>query len=147
MGDMTAWVLALFASDSIDIALFVTAFVSATLFPGGSEVMLAGALAAQPERWAWLFAVATAGNTLGSMTSWVIGRFIPTVKRETKAVLWVRRWGAWALLFAWLPVVGDAIPVAAGWLRIDPLMSLLAIAVGKGIRYACVAGAVLPLVL
>ena len=42
MGDMTAWVLALFASDSIDIALFVTAFVSATLFPGGSEVMLAG---------------------------------------------------------------------------------------------------------
>ena len=49
MGDMTAWVLALFASDSIDIALFVTAFVSATLFPGGSEVMLAGALAAQPE--------------------------------------------------------------------------------------------------
>lgn len=99
MGDMTAWVLALFASDSIDIALFVTAFVSATLFPGGSEVMLAGALAAQPERWAWLLAVATAGNTLGSMTSWVIGRFIPTVKRETKAVLWVRRWGAWALLF------------------------------------------------
>lgn len=143
MGDMTAWVLALFASDSIDIALFVTAFVSATLFPGGSEVMLA----AQPERWVWLLAVATAGNTLGSMTSWVIGRFIPTVKRETKAVLWVRRWGAWALLFAWLPVVGDAIPVAAGWLRIDPLMSLLAIAVGKGIRYACVAGAVLPLVL
>ena len=147
MGDMTAWVLALFASDSIDIALFVTAFVSATLFPGGSEVMLAEALAAQPERWVWLLAVATAGNTLGSMTSWVIGRFIPTVKRETKAVLWVRRWGAWALLFAWLPVVGDAIPVAAGWLRIDPLMSLLAIAVGKGIRYACVAGAVLPLVL
>lgn len=147
MGDMTAWVLALFASDSIDIALFVTAFVSATLFPGGSEVMLAGALATQPERWVWLLAVATAGNTLGSMTSWVIGRFIPTVKRETKAVLWVRRWGAWALLFAWLPVVGDAIPVAAGWLRIDPLMSLLAIAVGKGIRYACVAGAVLPLVL
>lgn len=147
MGDMTAWVLALFASDSIDIALFVTAFVSATLFLGGSEVMLAGALAAQPERWVWLLAVATAGNTLGSMTSWVIGRFIPTVKRETKAVLWVRRWGAWALLFAWLPVVGDAIPVAAGWLRIDPLMSLLAIAVGKGIRYACVAGAVLPLVL
>lgn len=41
MGDMTAWVLALFASDSIDIALFVTTFVSATLFPGGSEVMLA----------------------------------------------------------------------------------------------------------
>ena len=51
MGDMTAWVLALFASESIDIALFVTAFVSATLFPGGSEVMLAGALPAQPERW------------------------------------------------------------------------------------------------
>ena len=64
MGDMTAWVLALFASDSIDIALFVTAFVSATLFPGGSEVMLAGALAAQPERWVWLLAVATAGNSL-----------------------------------------------------------------------------------
>ena len=147
MGDMTAWVLALFASGSIDVALFVTAFVSATLFPGGSEVMLAGALAAQPERWAWLLAVATAGNTLGSMTSWTIGRFMPSAKQETKALQWVRRWGAWALLFAWLPVVGDAIPVAAGWLRIDPLLCLLAIAVGKCLRYGFVAAAVLPLVL
>ena len=30
----------------------------------------------------------------------------------------VQRWGAAALLFSWLPLVGDALCVAAGWLRL-----------------------------
>lgn len=144
---MTAWVIALLASERIDVALFFAAFVSATLFPGGSEVLLSGAIAGQPENTLWLVAVATAGNTLGAMTSWAIGRFIPTMKKTPRALEWLRRWGLWALFFSWLPVVGDALPLAAGWLRIDPWLSLAVIALGKLIRYAVLAVAVLQLVL
>lgn len=146
MESLSAWIIALFASDGIEPALFITAFISATLFPGGSEAILAGAIAATPERWLWLVAVATTGNTLGAMTSWVIGRFIPQKKTPSQAVQWLQRWGAWALLLSWLPVVGDAIPLAAGWLRIDPLTSLLFIAAGKGLRYCGIAAAVLGIV-
>lgn len=144
--EVTPAVLAFFACDRIDVVLFVAAFISASLAPGGSEVFFAGALAASPERFLWFLLVASAGNTLGAMTSWGIGRFIPTTKTTPRAVAWLRRWGAWALLFSWLPIVGDALPLAAGWLRIDFWKTLLAIAVGKTLRYAAIALMVLPTV-
>ena len=76
---MTDWLTEWLAGSSAEWALFVSAFVSATLFPGGSEVLLAGALAAGggTERMLRLILIAAAGNTLGGMTSWVIGRFVP----------------------------------------------------------------------
>lgn len=144
--EMTVAVLALFASDYMDMALFAAAFISASLAPGGSEVLFAGAVAAAPERVGWLLLVASAGNTLGAMTSWIIGRFIPTTKTTPRAIEWLRKWGGWALLFSWLPIVGDALPLAAGWLRIDWRKCLLAIAVGKTLRYAVIATMVLPAV-
>ena len=82
--------------------------------------------------------VATVGNTLGSMTSYVIGRLFPK-KVSGRAIEWFERWGVWALLFAWLPVVGDALPVAAGWLRIGWVKSLIFILIGKALRYSALA--------
>lgn len=58
---------------------------------------------------------------------------------------WLHKYGYWALLMTWLPLFGDALPIAAGWLRLKALPCLLLIALGKGLRYAVVAGAVLPL--
>lgn len=144
--EMTAWILALFASDRMDVTLFTSAFVSATLAPGGSEMLFAGSVAATPERVLWLLAVASAGNTLGAMTSWAIGRFLPSTKKSSRALDFVRRWGAWALLLSWLPVVGDALPLAAGWLRIGAAPSLVAIAAGKLLRYLALAMMVIPAV-
>ena len=144
--EMTAWILALFASDRMDVTLFTSAFVSATLAPGGSEMLFAGSVAATPERVLWLLAVASAGNTLGAMTSWAIGRFLPSTKESSRALDFVRRWGAWALLLSWLPVVGDALPLAAGWLRIGAAPSLVAIAAGKLLRYLALAMMVIPAV-
>ena len=52
--------------------LFISAFVSATLFPGGSEVVLATlAQSAQHDFWT-LFGVATFGNTLGGICEVVV---------------------------------------------------------------------------
>lgn len=48
----------------------------------------------------------------------------------------MRRFGIWLLPFAWLPVVGDALPLAAGWLRLNPWTSGLMLVIGKTARYA-----------
>lgn len=119
--------------------LFGAAFLSATLLPGGSEVALAAFLAHWPER-TWLaVAVATAGNTLGGLTSFALGSFLPVARTSTRAVDLLRRYGVPMLLLSWLPVIGDALCVASGWLRHPWLAAGAAIATGKLLRYLAVA--------
>ena len=50
-------------------SLFASAFLSATLLPGGSEVVLALLADADNHHGLLLLVVASAGNTLGGMTS------------------------------------------------------------------------------
>ena len=83
--------------------------------------------------------VATIANTLGGMTSYGIGRVIPN-KAEGRALAWFQRYGEWALLLSWVPLIGDAMCVAAGWLRINPWLALLMMALGKFARYLAIAG-------
>ena len=118
--------------------LFAASFFSATLLPGHSEAALFAFLRFYPEQLWPALAMATVGNTLGGMTSYVIGRLIPE-KASARGLDWVRRYGVASLLFAWLPVVGDALPLAAGWLRLNPWLSTLFMAIGKFLRYWAVA--------
>ena len=83
-------------------------------------------------------AVATLGNTLGGMTSYLIGRLIPAA-RPLKGLAFVRRWGSPALLLSWVPLIGDPLCVAAGWLRLNPWWSTGFIAAGKFVRYWVIA--------
>ncbi len=132
-----------------EAAVFASAFISSTLMPGGSEALLAGALSQTPDdeaRILRLVLFATAGNTLGAMTTWLIGRLIPEREKAGRALSWLRRWGAPALLLSWLPVVGDALPLAAGWLRMPALPSVLWIGAGKLLRYLVVTAGALALV-
>ena len=132
-----------------EAAVFASAFISSTLMPGGSEALLAGALSQTPDdeaRILRLVLFATAGNTLGAMTSWLIGRLIPEREKAGRALSWLRRWGAPALLLSWLPVVGDALPLAAGWLRMSALPCVLWIGAGKLLRYLVVTAGALALV-
>jgi len=84
-------------------------------------------------------AVATVGNTLGGMTSYAIGRFLPRKSIDEKAQGWIKRFGAPVTFFAWLPIVGDALCVAAGWLRIHWAAALAFMAAGRLARYLVVA--------
>ena len=123
-------------------ALFAAAFVSSTVLPANSEIVLLAVLKAFPERLVEAIVVATVGNTLGGMTTYGIGRLLPSRKMPaTRALVWVRRYGAWALLLSWVPFVGDALCAAAGWLRLGAVSSLAAIALGKLARYLAVAQA------
>jgi membrane protein YqaA with SNARE-associated domain len=123
--------------------LFLSAFVSATVLPGNSELVLIAFLTAFPDRAVAAIAVATVGNTLGGLTTYGIGRLLPQRKAPPqRALAWVRRYGAWALLLSWLPLAGDALCAAAGWLRIPLWAAALAMAAGKLARYFVLAQAI-----
>jgi membrane protein YqaA with SNARE-associated domain len=128
------------------LGLFLSAFISSTVAPGGSEAVLAY-LVVDGHHDVWvLVAVASLGNTLGALTTWWLGAWasvkFPVSKvlatRQQQSIGTVKKWGGWALLFSWLPVVGDGLCFAAGWLRLPLLSGVIAIAVGKIARYSFV---------
>jgi membrane protein YqaA with SNARE-associated domain len=116
-------------------ALFLSSFLAATLLPGGSEFVFAGVLASGAASLWPALAVATVGNTLGGSSSYLLGRLVPDRKIGGRALEWVRRWGSPVLLLSWMPVIGDALCVAAGWLRLSIWWSVLFMALGKFGRY------------
>ena len=120
-------------------ALFGASFLAATLVPLPSEAALFAYLQFHPERSALAVAVATVGNTAGGMTSYLVGRLVPQRELELKALRFVKRYGAPMTFFAWLPIVGDALSVAAGWLRIHWAAVLGFMAAGRLARYIAVA--------
>ncbi|MDA1099860.1 MAG: DedA family protein [Proteobacteria bacterium] len=131
------------------IALFLNAFVAATILPAASEVMLWAMVANNPAMLWPAIAVAAAGNTAGAVVNWLLGRFLSefsgrkwyplTPQRQQRASAWFQRFGLWSLLFAWLPVVGDPLTVVAGVLRVRFPVFLALVAAGKTGRYVIVA--------
>jgi hypothetical protein len=119
-------------------ALFASSFLAATLLPGGSEAVLFAVLKLHPDQFWMALSVATLGNTLGGMSSYLLGRLLPQTK-PLKGLATVRRWGTPALLLSWVPLLGDPLCVAAGWLRLNPWWSTLFIALGKFARYWIIA--------
>jgi len=127
--------------------LFFSAFISATIAPGGSEAVLAYMVSNEPYDVQFLVFVAAIGNTLGAMTTWGLGVLaakklpVATLLSEKKqnALNVVKKRGIWVLFFSWLPVIGDALCFAGGWLKLPLLPACLIIMSGKLGRYALVA--------
>jgi membrane protein YqaA with SNARE-associated domain len=118
--------------------LFASSFLAATLLPGGSEAVLYAVLKGHPDT-AWTaVGIATVGNTLGGLSSYLVGRLIPRT-RPLKGLAGVRRYGAPVLLLAWVPFIGDPLCVAAGWLRLNIALATAYMAIGKLARYAVIA--------
>lgn len=129
----------------MDLTLFISAFISATLLPGTSEALLLYKLS-QNQSVSVLLISATAGNLLGSLVTYGIGvagnhaarkRWL-SIKDETllKAEHWFQRWGIFSLFFAWLPIIGDPLCLVAGLMRVRLAVFTLIVAVGKFFRYA-----------
>jgi membrane protein YqaA with SNARE-associated domain len=68
-----------------------------------------------------------------------MGRLLPN-KAEGRAIEWLKKYGMWSLLFSWVPLFGDALCVAAGWMRFNVWKCMLLFAIGKLFRYLLVAG-------
>ncbi len=116
-------------------ALFVSSFLAATLLPGGSEVVFSALLMSDSVGVGAALLVATLGNTLGGLSTYLIGRLVPERNTDARMIGWLRRWGAPALLLSWMPLIGDALCLAAGWLRVHGLYATVFIAAGNGARY------------
>jgi membrane protein YqaA with SNARE-associated domain len=128
------------SGDTSLAALFLAAFVSATLLPANSELVLLAVLNAHPDRAVAAIALATLGNTLGGLATYGVGRLLPPGRAHSqRLVAHLRRYGAWSLVLAWVPIVGDALCAAAGWLRVPAMAAAAAMAAGKLARYLVVA--------
>jgi membrane protein YqaA with SNARE-associated domain len=125
--------------------LFLSAFLSATLLPGHSELVLMAVVLNDPGALWLALAVATVGNTLGGLSSYWIGRLLPARQQPSRELRWLQRWGSPALLLSWVPVIGDGLCVAAGWLRLSVGWAAVYLAAGKFLRYWVLANALIIL--
>ncbi|MBP0949515.1 YqaA family protein [Pseudomonas alliivorans] len=132
--------------------LFMAALGAATLLPMQSETVLAGMLLSQAYPAAVLLLLATAGNVLGSILNWLLGRSIIRLRHKRwfpaseaqleKAQRFYLTYGYWSLLLSWVPLIGDPLTVIAGVLR-EPLWRfVLIVTLAKGARYLMVAALV-----
>ena len=126
--------------------LLVSAYSSATLLPGSSELAPGALLHQAPERWLWWLLIAVDGDVLRSMTSWGMVYWVAYYRpahawsesSHRRAFGWLQRHGYWSLLLAWVPVFGDPLCLLAGWLRWSFWWSSLLILLGKTARYLLV---------
>jgi len=124
------------------LSLFTSSFLSATLLPGNSEVVLVAMLLSHVSQPWLLVVIATMGNSLGGMTNVILGRFFPqrkTSRWQEKATDWLKRYGAAALLLSWVPVIGDLLCLLAGWMRLAWGPVLIFLCLGKALRYLAIA--------
>jgi membrane protein YqaA with SNARE-associated domain len=133
-------------------SLFLTAFLAATVLPAQSEFLLAGLHLTGEYGKAALVGVATAGNVLGSVVNWLLGRYLIHFRHRRwfpvkpalldRATAWYQKWGFWSLLLAWAPFIGDPLTLVAGILRENFWIFLALVTLGKAARYIVVVMAV-----
>ena len=131
------------------VGLFFAALLAATLIPAQSESVLVGLLLSKQFVPWLLVAVATLGNTLGSVLNWWLGRSLQRFQHKRwfpvseaalhKAQTHFQRYGYWSLLLSWLPIVGDPLTMIAGVLRVPLLPFVLLVGAAKLTRYALLA--------
>ncbi|MBS1580958.1 MAG: DedA family protein [Bacteroidetes bacterium] len=131
--------------------LFLASFLAATVLPFSSEALLVLMLQG-PWSSLSLWGVASLGNTLGGLTNYGLGRWLPEGRtlrwlrvdpaRGARWQAFVQRYGPWGALLCWLPVVGDPIAIALGLFRARPVPVAVLMFIGKALRYAVLIGAV-----
>lgn len=130
--------------------MFVAAFLAGSFFPFSSEVVMVGLLGTGCDPYALLL-WGSVGNILGSMVNYGIGTLgkeewitryakVPPDKL-IRGKYYVRRYGSWAGLLAWIPLLGSLITVAMGYLRTNMFYSFLSISFGKYLRYQIIVSA------
>ena len=127
----------------IYLILFTTAFISATLFPLGSEALLIYDITQGYNIYLLLF-FATFGNSLGSVVNYFLGlkgeeylinKKLLNEKYILKAKTYFDKYGSLSILFSWLPIIGDSITFVAGVLKYDFKKFLILVVIAKFFRY------------
>jgi len=127
------------------ISLFLISFLAATIFPLSSELTFTGLFNTGNYNSFILIVTASVGNILGSVFNWFLGfhlfkhinnKWFPFKKNQIEnASKRFSKFGVWSLLFAWVPVIGDPLTFIAGILKVNFLLFLVLVAIGKISRY------------
>ncbi|HAA92796.1 MAG TPA: hypothetical protein DCS82_13330 [Rhodospirillaceae bacterium] len=130
--------------------LTLSAFLAATIMPFSSEALLLAMAASGDFNSYWLLLFASIGNVFGAVVNWVLGRyslrwrdhrwFPVSPRRLAQSTDWFNRYGVWSLLFAWVPILGDPLTLAAGLMRVRFWLFLLLVSIAKAGRYAILLG-------
>ena len=128
--------------------MFVAAFLAGSFIPYSSEAVMVALQAAGLTPLS-LVLYASAGNVLGSIVNYHIGRLGRTdwierylhVRPEKieRAQRFLAGRGAWMGFFAFLPVIGTALTIALGLMRANPAITYISITLGKFLRYLLLA--------
>ena len=126
-------------------SLLLISFLAATILPLSSELALASLLKTNEYNSFVLIATASLGNILGSIFNWLLGLYLfeyiykkwfPFKEKQINiATKRFNKFGIWSLLFAWVPIIGDPLTFIAGVLKINFLLFLVLVTVGKISRY------------
>lgn len=139
LADAVTWLIHMLALPEVGLgSVFLISLVSATLLPMGSEPAVFAVVKISPDLLWQVMAVATIGNTLGGVIDYWMGYGAKQTfarERQTRWFGWLERFGAPAMLLAWLPVVGDPLCTLGGWLKLPFWPSVFYMAVGKFLRY------------
>ena len=129
----------------IYLSLFSISFLAATILPLSSELTLAGLMATSNYDNIFLLIVASLGNVLGSVVNWILGFYSRNLAKkkwfpfkDDKIEIssrYFNKFGKWSLLFAWIPIIGDPLTLAAGLLRVKFIEFLILVSIGKISRY------------
>jgi membrane protein YqaA with SNARE-associated domain len=128
---------------TVYLTLCFSAFVSATIFPMGSEALLIYDLEQGFDPFLLIF-FASLGNILGSGVNYWFGlkgeEYLENKKvikphQMEKSKKFFSKYGGYSLLLAWVPMIGDTFTFAAGILRYDIKKFFLFVSIGKVGRY------------
>ena len=129
----------------IYLSLFIISFLAATILPFSSELTLAGLMATSNYDNSLLLIIASLGNVLGSVVNWTLGFYSRKLSKKKwfpfkdeqieNSSKWFNKFGRWSLLFAWVPIIGDPLTLAAGLLRVKFIEFLILVTIGKVSRY------------
>ncbi len=127
--------------------LFISSFLASTILPFGSEGIVV-LLVSQGFNVMAVVLVASIGNLFGACTSYYLGfmgrgyveKYLRIDRSELeKAEKYFSKYGSFVLLFTWVPLIGDAITVTGGLLRLKFAIFAVLVFTGKFLRYLAVA--------
>ena len=127
------------------LSLLLISFLAATILPLSSELALASLLKTNEYNSFVLIGTASLGNILGSVFNWLLGfylfkyinkKWFPFKENQIIAASKrFQKFGIWSLLFVWVPIIGDPLTFVAGILRVNFLLFLALVTIGKISRY------------
>ena len=126
-------------------SLFVSSFLSSTLLPGHSELTLTAFILINKYPIINLIIFASAGNILGSILNWYLGRYLIKFRdrkwfplnevKLNKYSSWFLKYGKWSLILSWVPFVGDPLTLVAGIFRVPLITFFIIVSISKILRY------------